>query len=159
MEFFMRYDADLEEAEANGDDPQTCHQCKKDIDKLQLIKKYVEEGGNFGMIGGYMTFQGFEGKGKYHGIEIEIEPDSHAVLKGLPKQWPPILGYNKLTAKEGTVVPVQYEEDPMIVLGEYGKGKTFAFATDCSPHWASPEFCDWEYYPVLWGNILAWMCE
>lgn len=160
---------------------QTFHQCKQDIDKLQMIRRYVEEGGSYGMIGGYMTFQGFEGKGKYHGSEIEellpvyisatddrvevpegieitLKPDSHEILKGLPEKWPPILGYNRLTAKEDAIVPVTYEDDPMIVLGQYGKGKTLAFATDCSPHWASPAFCDWEYYPVLWRNILEWLC-
>ena len=38
---------------------------------LQAIARYVEEGGAFGMMGGYMTFMGIEGKGKWHNTVIE----------------------------------------------------------------------------------------
>ena len=33
------------------------------------------------------------------------------------------------------------------------------YATDCSPHWASKELCEWEYYPVLWKNIVKWLAN
>ena len=38
---------------------------------LKLTCQYVEQGGGFAMIGGYMTFQGIDGKGKYKNSALE----------------------------------------------------------------------------------------
>lgn len=161
---------------------QTFFKCKQTVNKLDLLKEYVNHGGAFGMIGGYLTFQGFEGKGKYRGTSIEeilpvnlevgddrvelpqgynivIDNSKHEILKGLPNEFPPILGYNKLTAKEEAIVLAERNGDPLISIREYGKGRTLAYATDCSPHWASPEFCNWEHYNTLWRNIVRWLVK
>ena len=102
--------------------PDTSRFCKRTVNTLKLIKEYVENGGGFGMIGGYMTFQGMEAKGKYkdtyieeilpvnllnyddrtevpEGADLKINPDSHVILNGLPEEWPYILGYNRLIDK------------------------------------------------------------
>ncbi len=47
--------------------------------------------------------------------------------------------------------------DPFIALGEYGKGRSAAFTTDCAPHWAPPEFCQWDGYDVLFHNLAKWL--
>jgi uncharacterized membrane protein len=39
--------------------------------RLELLRTYVEEGGALLMIGGYLTFQGIEGKAAYHGTPVE----------------------------------------------------------------------------------------
>jgi hypothetical protein len=39
--------------------------------RLELLRSYVEEGGALLMIGGYLTFQGIEGKAAYHGTPVE----------------------------------------------------------------------------------------
>lgn len=160
--------------------PDTFFKSKPTVNKLSLIKEYVEDGGALGMIGGYMTFQGIDGRAKYkgtpieeilpvsllnsddrvevpEGYELEIESSSHEVLAGLPVKWPPLLGYNRLIAKEGAEVVAKNGDDPIITLGSYGKGRTLAYATDCSPHWAPVEFCEWEYYRVLWEQIINWL--
>ena len=83
------------------------------------------------MIGGYMSFSGFEGKAKYQntaladvlpvtmlGYDDRIESPagvtpvpvaSHAVLRGIEGQWPPMLGYNRLIAKADATVVLEWE--------------------------------------------------
>ncbi|GHT37563.1 hypothetical protein FACS189427_10680 [Planctomycetales bacterium] len=94
--------------------------------------------------------------------------EEHPVLAGLPWDYPPCIGgCNKITAKESTaennvqtlltVIPYDIridfedkgsvrfssrEELPLLVIGEYGKGKTAAFATDAAPHWVGG-LVDW----------------
>ncbi|MFK4996867.1 glutamine amidotransferase [Bacillus sp. N9] len=40
------------------------------------------------------------------------------------------------------------------MIGKYYEGKTAAFASDCSPHWGSLEFLNWEYYSEFWANVV-----
>lgn len=161
--------------------PDTFFKSKTTANKLQAITDYVSAGGAFGMIGGYMTFQGIEAKGKWHGtiieniLPVEIMPnddrvecphgvsvtlppnDRHEIVKDFPETWPIVLGYNKLTAKADAEVIASIENDPFICIGKYGKGKTFAWASDCAPHWLPAEFCQWEYNRVLWSRLLSYV--
>ncbi|MEG1407908.1 MAG: glutamine amidotransferase, partial [Ruthenibacterium sp.] len=155
---------------------------KTTVNKLDLIKDYVADGGAFGMIGGYLTFQGIQAKGNYKGTIIEeilpvtlsdkddrvelpqgyaikVDGGNHPIMQGIPEKFPLILGYNKLSAKEHATVLASRNEDALISVWEYGKGRTLAYATDCSPHWASMELCEWQYYPVLWQNIVKWLAN
>lgn len=159
--------------------PDTFFRSKTTPNRLEAIAEYVKSGGAFGMIGGYMTFMGIEGKGKWKhtvieeilpvtmmehddrvenpaGVFIEINPESHFLLKGLPKKWSPLLGYNRLIPKEESQVVVSYKDDPILTIGTCGKGKTFAWASDCAPHWMPPEFCESECNKKLWENVLTW---
>lgn len=155
---------------------------KRIVNRLKVTRDYVEQGGGFCMIGGYMTFQGMEAKGKWkdtvienilpiellrgddrtevpEGADLSCVPDSHPVLAGLPKTWPYILGYNKLIARPDSKVLVEYEGDPIISIREYGRGRTMAYAMDCAPHWAPAAMYEWEYYPKLWDNIVSWLAK
>ncbi len=156
-------------------------QLKQNQNKLQMLQEYVRAGGALVMIGGYLTFQGIEAKGAYkntyveetlpisllhgddrmercQGVYPKVELPDHPVLKGVPKEnWPCVLGYNYLIAKENTDTIVSVEGNPMIVLGTYGKGRTCAYATDCAPHWSPIEFCTWEGYKPLWNNLVEWL--
>lgn len=92
------------------------------------------------------------------GADIQITVPGHPVFNGMPAEdWPQILGYNKLVAKEGAEVVATCCGDPFITLGTYGKGRTLAFATDCAPHWCPFEFCDWDGYGILWRNMIHWL--
>lgn len=151
-----------------------------EVDKLELIKEYVESGKAFVMIGGYLSFQGIQGRGCYkntpvedilpvellpfddrvekcQGIIPEVIKPEHEIMKSVPGDWPKLLGYNKLIPKENAEVVVKLNDDPMIILGNYGKGRVCAYATDCAPHWSPVEFCKWEGYSILWGNIMKWL--
>ncbi len=150
--------------------------------RLENLRQYVQEGGAFVMIGGYLTFQGIQGRGCYRNTPIEemlpvnllpgddrveksqgvtpqvAEPD-HPIMQGVPESWPQILGYNQLLPKEGAQVLATVGKDPIITVGEYGQGRVCAYATDCAPHWSPLDFCQWEGYQRLWGNILQWLTE
>jgi len=151
-------------------------------DRLELIRRYVEGGGGFLMVGGYMSFQGIDGKARYHGTPIEtclpvtiqgiddrvecpdgaspevIIPD-HPILQGIPVKWPGFLGYNRITAKPEAELIMKVRDDPLLSVIEYGNGRSGAFASDCSPHWGAPEFLYWEHYGDFWTQLLEWLAK
>lgn len=160
--------------------PDTIRMCKRTPNLLKLVREYVENGGGFGMIGGYMTFQGVEAKGKYkdtpieeilpvnllpyddrtetpEGTDLKACKIEHPILKGIPEDLPFILGYNRTILKPGADMLVANGNDPIIAAWNYGKGRTVAYATDCAPHWAPPAMYEWEHYPALWKNIVEWL--
>ena len=150
--------------------------------RCQLIKEYVEQGGGFCMVGGYMSFTGIDAKARYGETEIadilpvkmidkddrveapqglypEIVDKNHEVLKGISQQWPFFLGYNKTVECSDGKVIAKINNDPFIAVREYGKGKTAVFTSDCAPHWGPTEFVNWESYSALWNNIINWLTE
>lgn len=160
--------------------PDTFLKCQPTPNRLKLIRRYVEEGGGFAMIGGYLSFAGFEGKARYHGTPIEdilpvkinpyddrvevpegfqptvVRPD-HPILADIPLEWPTFLGYNKLVLKKNAELLLQYANDPILAVTAWGKGRTAAFASDCSPHWGSWEFVQWAHYGAFWHNLIRWL--
>lgn len=160
--------------------PEVVRQGKRMPNLLNLTKRYVAEGGGFGMIGGYMTFQGMEAKGKWkdthiedilpiqflpyddrvempEGADIVCVDESHPAMAGLPREWPYVLGYNRAIAKPDARVLARYAQDPIVTVGTYGKGRTLAYATDCTPHWAPAAMHGWDHYPALWDNLVNWL--
>lgn len=146
--------------------------------RTQLIADYVKNGGGLCMIGGYMTFAGIDGKGRWYntpvqdvlpvqvlqmddreehpeGIKAEIVAD-HEILEGLPTDWPHFLGYNKTIIKEEADLLAKIGDNPLIAVNEAGKGRVSVFTSDCAPHWAPKEFCEWEHYPKLWKQLIDW---
>lgn len=159
----------------------TFNQSKVVPNKLQAISDYVEDGGSLLMVGGYMSFTGIDAKSRYgqsplkeclpvvmsdcddrveipEGI-IPIKTQEHAITNELPKEWPHLLGYNQFSAKENTEILATIGEDPLLVIGDYGEGKTAAFASDLAPHWAPPEFVDWTDYPKFWKQLVLWLAD
>jgi uncharacterized membrane protein len=147
--------------------------------RLTLLHDWVAAGGGLVMVGGYLTFQGIDGKGHYAGSAVEaalpvtiypyddrveepqgvipeLSDSAHPLAANLPRTWPLLLGYNRLTARsEATVVAVA-GPDPLLIAWEHGRGRAVAFASDCGPHWAPPAFVEWPGYATLWQNIAAW---
>ena len=133
------------------------------------------------MVGGYMTFSGIDAKGKWHdtavqevlpvevltvddrmehseGVRGEIVLD-HDVVNGIQGEWPVLLGYNKTILKENATEIVKVNNDPLVAICEYEKGRTAVFTSDCAPHWAPEEFCTWEGYERLFGNLVKWLTK
>jgi uncharacterized membrane protein len=160
--------------------PDTFSHSKFSTNRLALIQEYVDQGGGFMMIGGYMSFQGIEGKARYkdtpiesilpvellpyddrfeapEGAEIRVIQPDHPILNGIPQDWPKFLGYNKLKIKDDAVLLAEHEGNTFIAVKNYGKGRTMAFASDCSPHWGTPEFVQWPYYPSFWAQSVNWL--
>ncbi len=152
---------------------------EKSPNRLELVADFVRRGGGLVMIGGYLSFTGIDGKGRYgmsplagplpvtllphddrseksEGISVKVSEPGHPVLGGTPSEWPELLGYNKLIEKPDATVVARVGEDPMLVVGAYGQGRTAAFASDLAPHWAPQEFLDWPHYAGLWSGILSW---
>jgi uncharacterized membrane protein len=158
--------------------PDTLHRSLRRPNPLKLMADYVADGGGLVMVGGFMSFSGFGGNACYHntvladvlpvkmlGHDDRIEcPEGmnpervadHAVLAGIPGAWPHFLGYQRFSAKPDAETVLKANADPFLVLGTYGKGRAVAFASDCSPHWGSPEFVGWEYYARFWLQLASW---
>ena len=147
--------------------------------RCNLIRDYVLDGGGLVMVGGYLTFSGVDAKGKWHDTAVQevlpvevltvddrmehcegvlpVTVAKHEAIEGIPTQWPNVLGYNKTIAKPEAEIAVTVEGDPFIAFGKYGSGRSAVFTSDCAPHWAPPEFCNWEYYNKLWQGIVNWV--
>ena len=160
--------------------PDTFERSTAAPNRLAAVEEYVGGGGGLLMIGGYLSFAGIEGKARYHGTPVEtvlpvtisphddraerpegVQPivtePGHAVLDGVPHDWPPLLGYNQLSAKPAAQVLVRCDADPLLTVGSYGAGRSAAFASDCAPHWCPPPFMAWTGYDPLWGNLVRWL--
>jgi uncharacterized membrane protein len=161
---------------------ETFLQTKRTPNKLKMLQEYVINGGGLMMIGGYLSFMGIEGKGKYHGsyiekvlpvdflshddrmehpegIDIDIDVHAHEIFAGVPEKISGLLGYNRAKAKAGSTVLAEFEGDPIISLAKFGKGRSIAYATDCAPHWCSLEFCGTEGYNRLHQNMVKWLAK
>ena len=62
------------------------------------------------------------------------------------------MGYNRLIPAEGEVI-LECQGDPFLTVRRVGQGRTAAFASDCSPHWAPMEFVNWAYYRAFWNQL------
>ncbi|BCV20302.1 glutamine amidotransferase [Moorella sp. Hama-1] len=150
--------------------------------RLETLRRYVEEGGGLVMIGGYMSFSGIDGKARYgetplaaalpveclngddrcevpEGITPKVVQPGHPLLAGVPGAWPHFLGYNRFRAKAEAEVLLTAGEDPFLVVQNYGRGRSLAFASDCAPHWGPPEFLNWPGYKTFWVNALRWVAR
>jgi uncharacterized membrane protein len=159
--------------------PRCTDQGERTPDRLRVLVDHVERGHGLLMVGGYMSFSGYEGKARYqstplaaalpvemlgHDDRVEapegvnpIVRVAHPVVDGLSDDWPYFLGYNRLRAKEDATVVMSVENDPFLILGTAGAGRTAAFASDCSPHWGSPEFLAWPGYARFWSQLIGWL--
>ena len=102
--------------------------------RLRLIKAWVERGGGLLMVGGYLSFQGIDGKARWRKTPVEdvlpvtcqpwddrvempegavpevLQPD-HPVLAGLGGDWPFVLGVNEVELRPGAQVLARIPEE------------------------------------------------
>jgi uncharacterized membrane protein len=82
----------------------------------------------------------------------------HPIATGL--DWssiPPILGYNRVTAKSAAQVLARTaSQDPFLVVWQYGQGKAAAVTTRSARDWGA-QFKTWPYYRRFWGNLIRWV--
>jgi uncharacterized membrane protein len=91
------------------------------------------------------------------GAIAEVVVPDHPSLEGVPTTWPRLLGYNRVRPRDGALVVATSGADPILVVGEHGAGRTAAFTSDLAPHWAPPEFVQWDGYRALWTGVLGWL--
>ncbi|HEV7250483.1 MAG TPA: glutamine amidotransferase [Shinella sp.] len=152
--------------------------------RLKLLRDWTAAGGGLIMIGGYFSFQGIDGKARWHRTAVEdalpvtclpyddrleipegfrpvINAD-HAIFAGIDGEWPVLLGANEVVARKRDDVEVlaSLPDDqgghPLLVTGTYGKGRTVAWTSDIGPHWLPNTFVEWPGYAKLWKNLLGW---
>lgn len=151
--------------------------------RLKLLGDYVRKGGGFAMIGGWMSFGGFNGKAHYayspladllpveiashddrmeapEGMYPEAVVSEHEILNGLAKTWPDFLGYNRLVSVGGdTLLRFRETGDPLLVVDEIGRGRVACFSSDILPHWGSPRFQEWPDYVPFWTQFFTWLAR
>jgi len=148
----------------------------------KLIREFVENGGGLIMIGGYWSFGGFRGTARYHdtpieealpvsikdgddrvevpeGFRLNFADSDHPLLSNIDrKEDHYFLGYNRFRAKEGATVLASFMDDPMVVVGTFGKGRTMAFASDCDLHWGG-SFVNSRNYSRFWRQAIKWLAN
>lgn len=148
--------------------------------RLAILAEWVRGGGGLFMAGGYLSFQGFQGQANFHdtpieeilpadlqpyddrleapeGVQPELTSITHAITEGFPQTWPHILGQHKLTAKGDAQVLAESNGRPLLLTRQVGMGRTVALGTDIAPHWATPEFLEWDFYQTLCDRIVRWV--
>ncbi|MCX5515784.1 hypothetical protein C3941_05920 [Kaistia algarum] len=159
---------------------------RRSVNRLELLRQWVESGGALMMAGGYTSFQGMDGMALFHGTAVEeclpveclsgpdgveapegldpaIVQPGHPILDGISVPIPYILGINRTLARapnDATIlvqVPYRGAVLPLLAVRFYGAGRTLAWATDIGPHWLSRDFLDWEGYDRLMANMIRWL--
>jgi uncharacterized membrane protein len=147
---------------------------------LDVLDEWVRAGGALAMCGGYLSFSGIEAKAAFAGTGVEralpvsisrtddrvenptdnlpvtLDVD-HPVARAIAGDWPPVGGYNRVSAKAGADVLVTVGPDPLLVSWTYGAGRSLAFTTDIGPHWAPDDFVASEAYRTTWSASIEWL--
>lgn len=150
-------------------------------DRVRLTVEALLNGTHMMFLGGWLSFTGEMGKGGWGRsrlreilpVECLVHEDlnestegfrahstgDHPILRGVDlSTMPPILGYNVVTPRAGCEVVATWAEtgDPMLAVGQFGKGKVVAYTSDPAPHWGC-NFVYWEQYPQFWSRIADWL--
>jgi len=160
--------------------PTVLKESQRRPNRLTVLREYVAAGGGLAMIGGWMSFSGIDGRARYHGTAVEealpvtcrpyddrqerpegvvprVVAGEHPALAGVPDDWPFFLGYNRVTPKETAEVLVAVDDDPLLCVWTFGRGRAAAFTSDCAPHWAPPDVLTWPGYAHLWSALTTWL--
>lgn len=152
--------------------------------RLKEICRFVEKGGGLIYCGGYFTYQGHYGQGRWYGtsiakilpIEILALPDDrietpegaslsdintdHPVTADIDWSNPPIfMGYNRvgdLQNDSQLLARIGENGDPFLATGYYGNGRVLAITSDPAPHWGN-DFLRWSYYSQFWRQAVYWV--
>ena len=146
--------------------------------RFKLMEEYVSKGGGLVMVGGWMTFAGFQAKARYfltplaellpvqiytfddrmeipEGVYPVVQKKEHPILENIPANWPFFLGYNKTSYRKGDIL-MTINDDPLLVADTFGEGRVAVFMSDILPHWGPKEFVSWEYYSIFWSQLFKW---
>ncbi|RFA18983.1 glutamine amidotransferase [Subtercola boreus] len=148
-------------------------------DRTEALRAFTEAGGGLLMIGGYLTFSGIDAKARWgrtplaealavtvldRDDRVELPAGAtprtttaHPITEGLDASWPKLLGLNEVTPKTGSLVLAECAGHPLLVVGEYGRGRSAAFTSDLAPHWAPPPFLEWAGYGRLFDRTVRWL--
>ncbi|SDY51065.1 glutamine amidotransferase [Herbiconiux ginsengi] len=159
--------------------PATFGRSEEQPDRTDALRGFVEHGGGLLMAGGYMTFSGIDAKARWGrtplaaalpvgvldrddrvelaaGAAPQTETE-HPITAGLTGTWPNLLGLNEVTVRETATELASCAGHPLLVVDDYGAGRSAAFTSDVAPHWAPPGFVEWEGYGRLFDRTVRWL--
>jgi uncharacterized membrane protein len=160
--------------------PDTWLRGQRRPNRLAVLRDWVHAGGGLAMAGGYISFQGIDGRARYRGTPVEsvlpceIDPwddrvevpeglrvqvisTDHPIVSGVGDEWPLLLGYNRFRLKPDATLVARHGDDPILAVRQAGAGRTLAWASDIGPHWCPEEFSSWRGYGRLWSQAAAWL--
>ncbi|MGO4567237.1 glutamine amidotransferase [Rhizobium sp. 2YAF20] len=161
---------------------------QRSVNRLELLRQWVEAGGALMMAGGYTSFQGMDGSAMFRGTAVEeclpvlclptpdgveapegLDPVAtdldHPILDGISHPMPYILGMNRvrLRAEPATTELLHCADRsgnlPLLAVRDYGVGRSLAWMTDIGPHWLSHDFMQWSGYNTLMVNMIRWLAR
>ena len=149
--------------------------------RLRELVHYVENGGGLMMVDGYFVFSGIGNQARYNmtplaevlpvhilnyddrvecpeGVKPVVNRDCDTkIFEGIQIQdCPAFGGYNKTVIKEGAELFATFYGEPFLAGMKYGKGRSFAFTSDCAPDWAPLSVLAWEGYSKMLANVIRW---
>ncbi|NDK54009.1 glutamine amidotransferase [Rhizobium laguerreae] len=159
---------------------------RRSVNRLELLREWVENGGSLMMAGGYCSFQGIDGLAMFRGTAVEeclpvecfpgpdgleapegldpvIDETGHPILSGLSLPIPYVLGMNRVLARDhaDTTTLIHCSgrggQMPLLSIREYGAGRSLVWTTDIGPHWLSQDFVQWSGYDLLMANMIRWL--
>lgn len=159
--------------------PDTWLRGERTPNRLAELADWVTiDGGGLVMAGGYLSFQGIEGKAAYRGTPVEtvlpvwldhwddrVETPQgtvasvnaqHPIIDAIDGEWPFLLGYNHVKVKTDADLIVTVGGDPLLAATMAGKGRTVAWTSDIAPHWCPLSFIEWPGYSRLMCQMMTW---
>ncbi|MDT5151960.1 MAG: hypothetical protein QOI01_3693 [Mycobacterium sp.] len=163
--------------------PRVFDQGQPGSDRLGALRQWVGAGGGLLMVGGYLSFTGFEAKAAYRntplhevlpvellaeddrvehpaGLHAEVTRPDHPALGNAGTEWPLLLGHNRVLPRPNSTVLATLDGDPRVAVSEFGAGRSAVFTSDCAPHWAPDAFCnEWPGYAQIFGGLSEWLTK
>lgn len=162
--------------------PQTWLHGKKSPNALESLVEWTKAGGGLMMAGGYLSFQGFQGRANFarsplasvlpvtmrdsddrvevpQGAVAKLISDTHPAVAGWCGAAPQLLGYNEVTAKPEATTLATVDDDVLIAAMDIEKGRSLVWTSDIGPHWCPTEFLDWDCFAPLVGSMLRWLAN
>jgi uncharacterized membrane protein len=151
---------------------------------LRIIADFVTRGGGLLYCGGWMTFQGYQGVGNWHGtpvtdvLPVDVDPvyddrverpegasvtvseSAHPLTEGLDDATvPDVYGYNRVAGvTEGATELATVDGSNLLAAGEFGEGRSVSYASDPGPKWGFG-IMEWDGYDRFWTRTVEWLSQ
>lgn len=155
---------------------------------IDALNSWVRSGGALMMVGGYLSFQGFQAVANFANtsigevlpVEIQLADDRVESPQGYPVEFgqnhkitgsmrdlasadgaltPMLLGYNRTKPAPDSQVLLSINSDPLVAIREVGLGRSAVWTSDIGPHWCPKNFIQWSGYELVMVNLLKWLSK
>jgi uncharacterized membrane protein len=150
------------------------------VNRLNSLRDWVRGGGALMMVGGYLSFQGFQARANFarspladvlpvtmtdyddrvevpEGVTPVLKAADHPVGRAWQPDAPALLGYNRVGAKPETQIVASLNGDILIATAEYGSGRSLVWTSDIGPHWCPTAFLEWRGFDAVMAAMIRWL--